>query len=172
MFNDITEIAPAGAVHMCFPLVNFLPGDLFKATPLVKFVKTLDEYMNDLIEMNKTNIVSLFLKEIREKQEKGIPTYLSEYGLGKVIIDLLIAGTETTARTLTHFSTIMVQHPEIQSKVHEEIDEIIGHERNPRIADRPKMVYLNTTFMETLWLAHAVRLGVLHLCTEVTTVRG
>ena len=105
MFNDITEIGPAGAVHMWFPLVNFLPGDLFKATPLVKFVKTLDEYMNDLIEMNKTNIVSLFLKEIREKQEKGIPTYLSEYGLGKVMIDLLIAGTEATARTLTHFST-------------------------------------------------------------------
>ena len=117
MFNDITEIGPAGAVHVWFPLVNFLPGDLFKATLLVKFVKTLEEYMNYLIEMKKTNIVSLFLKEMREKQEKGIPTYSSEYGLGKVMIDLLIAGTETTARTLTNFSTIMVQHPEIQSKV-------------------------------------------------------
>ena len=66
----------------------------------------------------------------------------------------------------------MMQHPGIQRKVHEEIDEVIDHERNPRIADRPKMVCLNTTLMETLWLAHAVRLGVLHLCTEVTTVRG
>ena len=165
---------------MWFSLVKFLPGDLLKATLLVKFMKTLDEYMNDLMqkaekgssEMNKTNIVSLFLKEMREKQEKGIPTYLSEYGLGKAIIDLLIAGTETTARTLTHFSTSWCSTQRSKARSLGGIDEVIGHERNPKIADRPKMVCLNTTLMETLWLAHAVRLGVLHLCTEVITVRG
>ena len=44
-------------------------------------------------------------------------------------------------------------------KIHEEIDEVIGHGRNPKITDRPKMVYLNAAIMETQRIASVVPLG-------------
>ena len=45
------------------------------------------------------------------------------------------------------------------SQIHEEIDEEIGTDRNPKITDRSKLTYVNAAIMETQRAASIVPLG-------------
>jgi len=52
------------------------------------------------------------------------------------ILDLLLAGSETTSTALTWATLFMIKFPHIQEKVHEEIELIVGTSRLPEVADR------------------------------------
>ena len=46
------------------------------------------------------------------------------------VLDLFFAGTETSATSLTWAILYMIREPEIQAKVHQELDEVIGNVLN------------------------------------------
>ena len=54
-------------------------------------------------------------------------------------MDLFAAGSETTATTLSWAVLYMILNPEIQVKIHREIDDAIGS-REPSLEDRPRWV--------------------------------
>lgn len=51
------------------------------------------------------------------------------------LLDLFVAGAETTSTTLTYFFLYMALFPEKQGKVAEEIERIVGS-RHPMLNDR------------------------------------
>ena len=55
-----------------------------------------------------------------------------------LIVDLFGAGSGTTSNTLSHALLYLCQHAEIQKKLQEEIDRIVGHTRQPLLDDRKK----------------------------------
>ena len=58
---------------------------------------------------------------------------------GRVIItDLFGAGSGTTSSTLTFALMYLCEHPEIQKKIHEEIDTAVGQSRQPTLDDRKR----------------------------------
>ncbi|RUS76396.1 hypothetical protein EGW08_015847, partial [Elysia chlorotica] len=181
MFDQTVEAASAGTVHAWFPIVRHLPGDLFKAKRMIETQKFFDDFVRDFRKkvdddetsgINQDNIISHYLKEMNEKNDKGQQTNMSDEGLGRVISDFMIAGSETTTSTILWFFLYMLHYPDVQRKIHEEMDEKIGTERSPKITDRSKMTYLNAAIMETQRIASIVPLGLFHRCTEETTVRG
>lgn len=50
-----------------------------------------------------------------------------------LIVDLLFAGIDTSAQTVSWLLLILANRPEIQSKVHEEIDRVIGLDSRPML---------------------------------------
>lgn len=50
--------------------------------------------------------------------------------------DFFVAGGETTATTLRWAVLLLSYHPEVQIKMQEEIDRVIGRERLPTLDDR------------------------------------
>ena len=52
-----------------------------------------------------------------------------------IIFDIFIGGSETTSHTLGFSLLFMIFHPQIQTKVQEEIDEILQG-RTPSLTDR------------------------------------
>jgi len=47
----------------------------------------------------------------------------------------------------------MVLHPEVQKRIHEELDSVLGGERLPTFEDRDSLPYFWNTFREVLrWL--------------------
>lgn len=57
------------------------------------------------------------------------------------LMDFFMAGSETTSTTLTWAMLYMVRYPQVQRKVQEELDTVVGRNRNPTLQDRPSLPY-------------------------------
>jgi len=55
-------------------------------------------------------------------------------------IDLFEAGAETTSNTLEFAFFYLMDNPEVQEKVYEEISRVVGKDRLPTIADKAELV--------------------------------
>lgn len=73
---------------------------------------------------------------------------LSEDGLVMILLDLFSAGAESVANSLDYALLYLVLNPDIQRKVHEELDAVVGRSRRPSGEDRP--MYETTIFIEKL----------------------
>jgi cytochrome P450 len=72
------------------------------------------------------------------------------------IITILIAGHETTSNALTWTYYLLSQNPQIERRVFEEIDQVLGENGNEykpsSIADLPKLKYVEKVFRESMRL--------------------
>jgi len=53
-------------------------------------------------------------------------------------MDLFIAGSETTSKALGFGFLNLILYPQVQKKAHEELDRVIGRDRFPTLADKPR----------------------------------
>lgn len=82
-------------------------------------------------------------KEIKEKDK----IFYDDNAIATVI-DLALGGTETTSSTLQWAILLMMKYPEIQRKVQEEIQRVLGAERLPTYEDRKRMHYSHAVIHE------------------------
>lgn len=76
---------------------------------------------------------------------------LSDQEIHDQVMTLLLAGIETTASALTWALHLLAQNPEAESRLHAEVDEVLGS-RSPAYADLPALGYTQRVFTETLRL--------------------
>ena len=87
---------------------------------------------------------------------------VSETWLLHTIDDLFVAGYETTLTTLQWGILFLLHNPEVQIKVQEEMDNLIGTSRSPKYDDRAEMHYTMATISEIQRCADIVPFSVLH----------
>lgn len=88
------------------------------------------------------------------------------------VMDLFIAGGETTAATLRWAVLLISKHPAVQKKLQEEIDDIVGEDRLPCLDDQPKMPYTAAVIHEVQRFADLVPLSVYHTCDKDVVFDG
>jgi cytochrome P450 len=76
---------------------------------------------------------------------------MSDQQLRDEVITLLLAGHETTALNLSWTWYLLAQHPQIEEKLHEELDAVLAG-RPPSAADLPRLPYTDRVIRETLRL--------------------
>jgi cytochrome P450 len=76
---------------------------------------------------------------------------MSDQQLRDEVITLLLAGHETTALNLSWTWYLLAQHPEVEQKLHTELDSVLGG-RPPRASDLAKLQYTDRIIRETLRL--------------------
>ncbi|NXX42216.1 CP2DE protein, partial [Tricholaema leucomelas] len=119
---------------------------------------------------NTRDFTDVFLKEMKGKdaEENGF----SYDNLRLVTADLFGAGSETTSTTLRWAVLYMLLHPEIQSKVQDEIDKVIGRDRQPTMADQVNMPYTNAVIHEVQRFGDIVPVGLPHMTYRDTELQG
>ncbi|KIJ39737.1 hypothetical protein M422DRAFT_134419, partial [Sphaerobolus stellatus SS14] len=63
---------------------------------------------------------------------------------------IFAAGSDTTAKTLTTFVLAMVLFPEVQKKVQEELDAVLGGVRLPEFEDMTALPYTIAAYKEAM----------------------
>ncbi|XP_074088637.1 cytochrome P450 2C23-like isoform X2 [Macrotis lagotis] len=146
------------------PFRIYLPGKhrrIFKIFEELKgFVwERVQEHQKMLDHNNPQDYIDCFLSKMQQEKENPQSEFDFE-NLKMTAVDLFSAGTETTSSTLRYGLLLLLKHPEVQAKIHEEIDRVIGHNRAPAIKDRQDMPYTDAVVHEVQRFIDLVPLNV------------
>lgn len=86
-----------------------------------------------------------------------------------VCLDIFQAGVETTSNTITFGIIYMLYNLNVQKKIREELDRIVGTQRFPNLNDRLQLPYTEATTQEIIRMSNVAPLGLIHRCMK--TVR-
>merc|ERR1719239_1022754 len=78
------------------------------------------------------------------------------------IIDLFLAGTETTSTTITWGVLYLLHHPDVQARMQTELDRVVGHDRYPSLQDESELPYTGAVLQEIHRCAGIVHVGLPH----------
>ena len=107
--------------------------------------------------------------ESRRNDEKV--ALLSEDFFVAIILDMFIAGYETTSTTLRFLVAFLVNFPKYQDDIHRQLDEVVGN-RRPSLGDRPNLPLIQATILEALRVGNVLPMLVPHLTVNDTTLCG
>ena len=106
-----------------------------------------------------------------EETEEKSALLLEDYMIN-TIEDMFAAGYETTSTTLRWAIAFLTNFPETQTKIQQELDDVVGHDRPPSLDDRPNMPLLQASIMEVQRLGNIADQAVPHYTLTDTTLCG
>ncbi|XP_075583412.1 cytochrome P450 2F3-like [Pelecanus crispus] len=190
-YGDERFLALMGLINANWKLMSSTWGQLLFIFPnIMRFVPgphrqihanylRLAEFVGERVQRNRQTLdpqnprdfIDCFL--LKMQQEQGNPdTHFTEDTLSKTTVNLFFAGTETVSSTLKYGLRILLRHPEVEARLHEEIDRVIGRHRSPRMEDRSGMPYTDAVIHEIQRFADIVPMGVPHTTTRDVQLRG
>ncbi|KAG8560505.1 hypothetical protein GDO81_015013 [Engystomops pustulosus] len=94
-----------------------------------------------------------------------------EYVEGTVT-DLLGAGQDTNSTALTWVILLLIKYPQVQKKLQEEIDRVVGLDRMPTSEDRARLPYVQAFIYEVFRFSSFVPLTIPHSTTSDVIIDG
>ncbi|XP_022765769.1 cytochrome P450 93A3-like [Durio zibethinus] len=93
-----------------------------------------------------------FLQLLLELNQQGdCKSSLSMNEVKALVMDIIIAGTDTTSTTVEWIMTELLRHPDKMRKAVEELDSVVGDQNNiVEESHLPQLVYLDAVIKETL----------------------
>jgi cytochrome P450 len=139
-----------GARMLLPPIARYLP--IPQMIHVRHAVRDLDEIVYGIIAHHRAanrdsgDLLSMLMQA---RDEDG--SQMSDKQLRDEVLTFLLAGHETTALALTWTWYLLSQHPEIESKLHEELDCVLAG-RAPEFADLQKLRYTERVIKESMRL--------------------
>uniref|UniRef100_A0A8I3WN74 Cytochrome P450 n=1 Tax=Callithrix jacchus TaxID=9483 RepID=A0A8I3WN74_CALJA len=164
-------------VNIC-PWLYYLPFGPFKELRQIEknitsfLKKIIKDHQESLDRENPQDFIDMYLLHMEEERKNNSNSSFDEEYLFYIIGDLFIAGTDTTTNSLLWCLLYMSLNPEVQEKVHEEIERVIGTNRAPSLMDKAQMPYTEATIMEVQRLTVVVPLAIPHMTSENTVLQG
>ena len=179
--TDVTPVIRVinDEVNTIMQLYNFIVAfpriESFLHLPIpgiVKFRKSkarLDAVVNRLIaehrkaaargEPDKGDLLSMLLASKYETDDHPAQTHqqtgMSDDQVRDEVLTIFLAGYETVANALTWTWYLLSQNPEVETKLHAELDTVLGignQQRLPTLADYPSLRYTEQVFAESMRL--------------------
>ena len=129
-------------------------------------IKKEEVEINDLTDA----LLSAFYEA--KGEDNKVSRLLTEDHLIMTMNDVFNAGIQSTIATLLWILSYMVNYPHVQARVHSELDDVIGRDRQPCLDDRGKLPYLECTVAEVLRIATTTPLSIPHKATRDSSLAG
>ena len=181
--KHLFKLLGSSAAINFFPALKYLPGDRFNYRKLRSVVGQMKNTILNWTEKDKRNvnvsdqgfvdIVQVFLTEIERKKSEGVAnTTFDDVNLQSTMLNLFIAGSETVANTIVFAVLYMVNYPDMQGKLYQEIKDVVGIDRSPDVSDKTKLKFFSAFIMETQRFGGVIPLGLDRLATSDIQLGG
>ncbi|XP_055331313.1 cytochrome P450 2B15-like [Paramacrobiotus metropolitanus] len=188
IINDNVTIADtfaqAGPMQS-YPILRFLPGKFLTTWRKYKVAwnRTIG-FCGKEIETHKKNLqqneedadyIDAFLNQQKKVSASGSEIEQKAFQHEDLLFNvraLFGAGTETTTASMSWAFLYMMHYPDVQKKIHAEMDENVGRDRLITVDDRVKLPYTEAVVREIQRLGNVAPFGVLRCNLEETTLLG
>ncbi|MEZ4407777.1 MAG: cytochrome P450 [Polyangiales bacterium] len=139
---------------------------------LDRSVETLDRIIHDIIARRRASGAGddLLQRLIDAVDEEGDGAGLTTREMRDQLVTLFLAGHETTSHALTWTLYLLSQHPEVESRLHAELDGVLDG-RAPTLSDLDALPYTEMVLKESLRLYPPVYM-VARQAAEDTAIGG
>jgi cytochrome P450 len=161
------------------PLANLIPNK--KNREYQRQLNLLNNIIHDIIEKRRVetiprkDLLGMLMAAVHE-DEPGIPTLkksgLSNEDLRDEVMTMFLAGHETTANGLAWTLHLLADHPEVEMKMCEEINRVLGSEQDRiRLEQLRELSYTRMVFEEAIRLYPPIW-AIPRTVAEDTTIAG
>ncbi|XP_028275247.1 cytochrome P450 2G1-like isoform X2 [Parambassis ranga] len=179
IMSEILKFAssPLGQMYNIFPwIMERLPGHqhtvFAQVNEVREFIKAkIQEHKDTLDPSSPRDYIDCFL--IRINQEKDNPATEFHFdNLVATVLNLFMAGTETTSSTLRYALSVLVKYSDIQEKMQKQIDRVIGKDRCPCMEDRKSLPFLDAVIHEVQRFLDIIPFSLPHYALRDISFRG
>uniref|UniRef100_A0A8C9PTK7 Cytochrome P450 n=1 Tax=Spermophilus dauricus TaxID=99837 RepID=A0A8C9PTK7_SPEDA len=172
----IFDFSASSKGQVTYSMLKHLPGpqqQVFKNMQgLEDFVaKKLEQNQHTMDPNSPWDFIDSFLIHMQEEKNNPHKGFHME-NLVMTTLSLFFGGVESTSRVLYFSFLVLMKHPKVEAKIHEEIDQVIGKNRQPRFGDRTKMPYTEAVIHEIQRSGNVTPMGVACRDTEVFPMLG
>ncbi|KAI6240307.1 (pine wood nematode) hypothetical protein [Aphelenchoides fujianensis] len=151
---------------------------------LVALQSQIRDFINDCIDehlartdytaadFEPKDLIDAYIYEQKRQEATGEPSYFSRPQLEASCSDMWFAGQESTSSTVTWGIAFLIRHPDVQQKLHDELDRVIGSDRLVSMSDKTDLPYVQAVIMEVQRTANIVGQNVPHKTSRELTIAG
>uniref|UniRef100_A0A0L8HI14 Cytochrome P450 n=1 Tax=Octopus bimaculoides TaxID=37653 RepID=A0A0L8HI14_OCTBM len=172
LFKHISIFAPENF----FPLFRFFRWNspvekvIKKQAKIRSYIrKKIAEHKETFNPENIRDFIDFYLLSLEKEPNSET---LTEASLFQTVVDIFLAGTDTTATHLTWAFLYMAKYTDIQEKCRKEILQITNQNRPVTMEDKPHMTYVAATLLEVHRIATIAALSAPHTAEVHTTLGG
>ncbi|KAI4821364.1 hypothetical protein KUCAC02_029298 [Chaenocephalus aceratus] len=176
--NEVLRIFAAGNLADFFPVFRYFPSPSLRK--MVQHIRRMNGFMERSIEEHIDTFDNKYIRDItdslielcEDREENKDSSLLSNSQIIHTVIDIFGAGFDTIIAGLQWSLLYLIKFPDIQDRVHQEIDNHIGTARLPRFSDKPKMPFTEAFIYEVYRYASYVPFTIPHCTTRNVSLNG
>ncbi|KAF8374266.1 hypothetical protein PRIPAC_80695 [Pristionchus pacificus] len=138
---------------------------------IAKYHKFIQQEINEIERsydrsQEPTNFVQSYLREMERNSQLDLKN------LNAIVVDFWIAGSETLSATLRWAILLFTEYPEIQEKMRDELNAVVGRNRRIEMADKPNLPYFCAAITEIQRWSNILPFPQFHRCTADSIIGG
>ncbi|KAK3132999.1 hypothetical protein QOZ80_6AG0530670 [Eleusine coracana subsp. coracana] len=152
-----------------------------------KLHRRFDDMMNGIIserrssrfqpaadEESNKDLLGLLLAMVQKEQPLtgGDEDRITDTYIKALILNLFVAGTDTTSTIVEWSLAEMIRHPDILKQAQEELDAVVGRDRLVSETDLPSLTFFNAVIKETFRLHPSTPLSLPRMAADDCEVAG
>ncbi|XP_063162409.1 cytochrome P450 2J5-like [Candoia aspera] len=185
-FQKLTEAMSFGSrfmgsfchvIYEVFPwLMRHIPGPHQKTLSYMEFIyelakEEIEKHKDDQSSHEPRDFIDHYLLQLNKSKSDPNNTY-DEDNLAECIVDFFIAGTETSATSLQWALLFVTNHPDVQDKVYQEMENICCSSGSICYQDRKKLPYTNAVIHEIQRAYYILSFGLARRCRKDVNMLG
>ncbi|XP_070556175.1 cytochrome P450 2U1-like [Ptychodera flava] len=176
--KDANDVFGNGTLADFEPIFKYIPTKAIRQMKQVSnswltFIQSkIDDHRMNMQEGGVSDVVHDVLKSQTELKDKDQADELTDVHVRQIVADIFGGGIDTTIQTMIWCVAYLVNYPDVQAKVHKEIDDIIERDRLPLLSDKAKLPYCEAVILEVMRIRTIIPLNLPHETTENTVIGG
>lgn len=172
VMESVNYVVPGYFLMEAVPILAKLPSWIYSTPSQIgKAAALFSQYFYLLTQEGAKTEVPTFARNLLKAQPE---LNLSDKEVTTMAANLIGGGVDTTSSTMLSFILAMAYFPDVQKKLQEELDTVVGRDRSPNWEDVDKnLPYLVATVKEILrWRTVTILAGIPHANTVDFDYKG